>query len=146
MKNIQILTVTLLASALTLGAVTLPTAESKTQAKVKSISSTIASILHKRGLEEEASRSIAESFFQNNEELIAFMLENLKQGTTALSEDEILVYISTQALFRKNVELDSYSYLLSMTQQIRQRAPSKETMQELEKIAFQNSLFKGKVA
>lgn len=146
MKNIQILTVTLLASALTLGAVTLPSAESKTQAKVKSISSTIASILHKRGLEEEASRSIAESFFQNNEELIAFMLENLKQGTTALSEDEILAYISTQALFRKSVELDSYSYLLSMTQQIRQRAPSKETMQELEKIAFQNSLFKGKVA
>lgn len=146
MKNIQILTVTLLASALTLGAVTLPTAESKTQAKVKSISSTIASILHKRGLEEEASRSIAENFFQNNEELIAFMLENLKQGTTALSEDEILAYISTQALFRKSVELDSYSYLLSMTQQIRQRAPSKETMQELEKIAFQNSLFKGKVA
>lgn len=146
MKNIQILTITLLAGALTLGAVTLPSPQERVQTKVKSISSTIAGILHRRGLEEDSSQAIANNFLDNNEELFSFMLENLKQGTTALHEDEILDYISTQALFRKSVELDSYAYLVKMTQGIKQKPLGKETLQELEKIAFKNFLFKDKIA
>ena len=141
MKNIQFLTATLLATALTLGATNIALVEDKAQLKVNSISSVLAQILYERGLTEEASIKIANNFLTTNEQTFAYMLKNIENGSTVLAEAEILNYLSTQALHRKKAELDSYSYLVKMTHQITNRALSAQTLRELQNIATKNSFY-----
>ena len=141
MRNIRFLTATLLATALTLGASNTQLIEDDVQLKVNSISSLLAQMLQDRGLTEEASYKIANSFLNTDEHTFTYMLKNIEQGSSVLSEKEILVFLSTQALQRKTAELDSYSYLVNMTHRITNRALSSETLNELERIALKNSLY-----
>ena len=69
------------------------------------------------------------------------MLKNIESGSSVLNETEILDFLSTQALHRKKVELDSYSYLVNMTHQITNRALSAQTLSELQLIATKNSFY-----
>jgi len=141
MKNIQFLTATLLATALTLGASNVQLHEDKVQLKVNSISSVLAQILQDRGLTEEASYKIANNFLNTDEHTFTYMLKNIEQGSSVLNEKEILNYLSTQALHRKTAELDSYSYLVNMTHRITNRALDAHTLKELDLIATRNSLY-----
>lgn len=142
MIKIQILTATLLASALTLSAVTLTPTNQRNQAKSRTISSAVANILHKRGLEKNASEELAHNFFDDKEELLALMIKNIEYGCSDLDENSILEYLSTQALHRKSVQLDSYSALVNMAYQIKAQALSKKTLLELENIAAKNAIYK----
>ncbi len=141
MKNIQFLTATLLATALTLGATNVALVEDKAQLKVNSVSSVLAQILFERGLTQEASQKIASTFLTTDERTFSYMIKNIESGSSVLNETEILDFLSTQALHRKNVELDSYSYLVNMTHQITNRALSAQTLSELQLIATRNSFY-----
>lgn len=146
MNNIKILTATLLASTLTLSAFNVQTVQHKVQLKINSISLLVAKILQQRGIDEKASKDIANNFFQKNEILAGFMVQNLEQGSSIFNEKNILEYLSTQALYKKSFELDSYSALVSMAQSISGHDLSETILKELENIALINSLYKRAVA
>lgn len=142
MIKIRILSATLLASALTLSAITLTPIDERNQANSKSVSSAVANILHRRGLDKEASKKLVDKLFNNTEELVTLMIKNIETGCSTLNKNDILEYLSNQALHRKNVELHSYSALINMTHQIKGQALSKETLQELQNISAKNTLYK----
>ena len=97
--------------------------------------------MHKRGLEDNAAKEIAENYFTEDEELFALMLKNFENGCAIVSEEELMNYVSSMALQRKNIELDSYSSLVGMVHKIKNRALSKETLDELRQIATKNYFF-----
>jgi len=111
------------------------------QIKLNSVSASISSILHKRGLDEDAAQSITEAMIGDDEELFNAMLRNLENGCEVLTQNEILEYISTSALFKKEVKLDSYSFLINMVHQIKKESINKETLIELQSIAKKNSFY-----
>lgn len=146
MNNIKLLTATLLASAITLSAVPAPTLQHYSQLKIYSISSEVANILQKRGIDEDSSKKIASDFFTQNEIIVAYMVKNIENASSVLNEKEILEYLSTQALHKKTFRFDSYASLVSMAQKIYGHNLSESMLKELENIAVVNSLYLKAVA
>lgn len=141
-KNQNILSSVFLASSLTLTPVVTTSLTASTKFKLNSVSSSIAKNLHRRGIDEDASKKIANNIFNVNEELFALMLQNLKNGyNNKLSPNEILDFLSTQALMKKNVHLDSYSYLVNMVYQIKNQVLTKKDLKNLNTIATKNSFY-----
>ncbi|WP_321777665.1 hypothetical protein [Sulfurimonas sp.] len=140
-KNKTILSSVLLASALTLTPFTTTLLTASTQVQINSIINSIAANLHRRGIEEDASKKIAQRFFTIDEELFSLMLQNLKNSSLELNNEKILHYISTQALMQRNVKLDSYAYLVSMTQSIKGTILNKKDLKNLNSIAQKNSFY-----
>ena len=140
MKN-NFIKATVFITALILTPVTVSPLNANKQVKRNSVVSNIATILHKRGLDENAAQKISQNFVGENEELFALMLRNLENGCSKLTHNEILDYLSNSALFRKNVNLHDYSQLVSMFYQIKNEHSDKTTLQELENIATKNSLY-----
>ena len=142
MKNNQnILSSVLLASALTLTPLAVTTLSAKTQVKVNSLSNSIAKNLHRRGIDKDISIKIAGRAFRIDEELFALMLQNVENGCSTLSKNEILDYLSTQALMQKDIVLDSYSYLVNMMHNIKGEALSKDELNNLNLLAAKNSFY-----
>jgi hypothetical protein len=105
------------------------------------VTSKIASILHKRGLDEDAAKEISENFVNEDEELFALMLDNLLYSCDIVGKDEILEYLSRAALHRQNVHLDSYAQLVSMVSKIKQSVLDKNTLEQLNVVAKSNTYF-----
>lgn len=147
MNKNNFLTVALLASALTLGQATASPLKTTNQTKINTLSSSIASILHKRGIDEDAAQKISNEFVSKEDEnLFAIMLYNLENGCNVVNRDEILEHLSRAALHRQTIKLDSYSYLVSMVHKIRKKALNKETLLQLDSIATKNILFSRVIA
>ncbi len=141
MDKRNFISVTLLVSALAfnpLVAQQLNANITSSQIKLNTVSSSIASILHKRGLDEDAAQEISENLVDEKDELFALMMDNLLKECNSLSKDEILEYLSTEALFRHDVHFDSYTHLVSMVSKIKQRSLDKMTLTKLSAIAKQN--------
>lgn len=102
------------------------------------VSTSIAKVLHKRGLDEDAAKKISQEFVADDEELFASMMENLLNGCKDISKDELLTYLSNEALFRKSVNLESYDQLVAMASKIKQKALNEVTLRELQMIAKEN--------
>ena len=108
------------------------------QIKLNTVSSSIASILHKRGLDEDAAQEISNNFVDEEEELFALMINNLVNKCSSLSREEVLEYLSTAALYRQNVHFDSYAQLVNMVSKIKQKPLDEKTLTQLSAIAKQN--------
>jgi hypothetical protein len=141
MKNKDILYSVLIATALAINPLMAKSINLSSQNQTTSLSINVAKILQNRGLDDDAARVISEEFFADDEDLFHLMLKNLEHGCSVLSEDEILDYVSSIALQRKQLKLDSYSSLVNMLHSIKKIPPSKETLLELENIAMKNFLF-----
>jgi len=132
--------VTILISVLALNPLLAVEFQNNIQTKLKranQLSNTIASILHRRGLDEDAAKEISDSMMINgNEEDLMQMVENL---SLVLPHNEIMEYLSTMALHRKEIRLDSYDHLVSMASKIRKSALDKSTLKHLHAIAKVNS-------
>lgn len=142
MSKENILRITLFVSVLAFNPVVAETFKLKTNILTQNtttVKSSIAKILHKRGLDEEAAEEISENAVRD-EALFAEMLDNLLEGCESISKDEIMHYVSKEALFRKDVKLESYDYLVAMLSEIRQTSLDKQMLAELGKIAKENSL------
>ncbi len=140
-KNQNILSSVLLASTLTLTPVITTSLNANTHLKANSLSNSIAKNLHRRGIDRDASLKIANNLFNIDEELFALMLQNLEYSCDSLSKNAILDFLTNQALMQKNVQLDSYSYLVNMLYQIKQQAPTQDELKKMNTLAIKNSLF-----
>ena len=141
MSKENILRITLFVSVLAFNPVVAETFESKINIQSQqnnSVSATIANILHKRGLDEDAAKEISQKFVTEDEELFARMMENLLHGCKSISKDELLAYLSNEALYRKTVSLESYDHLVAMVSKIKQKSLDALTFKELQIIAKQN--------
>jgi Na+-transporting NADH:ubiquinone oxidoreductase subunit NqrC len=141
MDKRNLISVTLLISALAfnpLVAQQLNANTTNSQRQINTVSSSIASILYKRGLDEDAAREISNNLVDEEDELFAFMIDNLLNECKSVSKEEILEYLSTAALFRQDVHFDSYTHLVSMVSKIKQKSLDKKTLTKLSAIAKQN--------
>ncbi len=145
MDKRNFISVTLLVSALAfnpLVAQQLNTTITNSQINLNTVSSSIASILHKRGLDEDAAHEISNNLIDEEDELFALMIDNLVNNCSSLSKDEILEYLSTAALYRQNVHFDSYAHLVNMVSKIKKKSLSETTLAKLSTIAKENALQK----
>ena len=140
-KNQNILSLVLLASALTLTPIITTSLHAHSHIKVNTISNSIAKNLHRRGIDKDVSIKIANNIFIVDEELFTLMLQNLESDCNLLSKNDILNFLTTQALMQKAVELDSYSYLVNMVYQIKNQALSQKDLKNLNTLAIKNSFF-----
>ena len=147
MDKRNFISVTLLVSALAFNPLVAQQLNTNTSSQIErstTVSSSIASILHKRGLDEDAAQEISNNLVDNEEdERFALMIENLVNECSSLSKNEILEYMSTAALHRQNVHFDSYAHLVNMVSKIKQKSLDEKTLTKLSAIAKQNALLVG---
>lgn len=148
MKKTYIFYSVLVISALSINFIAeVPLNSSPTQTnRTNSLSFVVAKILYARGLESDAAIEISENFFKDSGEEFHVMLKNIVNRCSILSEDEIMNYISSLALQKKSIQLDSYSALVDMVQKIKNIAPSKAVLKELEIIASVNFTYSRQIA
>lgn len=145
MEKRNLIRVTLLISALAFNPLAAEQLHADTDSQIEqnAISSSIASILHKRGLDEDAARVISNKLVDEEDELFARMIENLVDECSSLSKEEVLEYLSTAALYRHSVRLDSYAQLVNMISKIKEKSLNEQTLKQLRTVAKRNSLIVG---
>lgn len=146
MKKHDFISITLIISGLALNplmATTVPQTVEQSQTNINTVSSSVASILHKRGIDEEAAQELSDNLLEEDEVLLALMIENLEDGCTMITREEVLEYLSTAVLHRQNIHFDSYDHLISMVSTVKQKALDEKTLKELNNVAKKNSLLLG---
>ncbi len=146
MKKQDILYSTLLAFILTLNPLSASTLKLSTQNQTNSLTLNIAKILHNRGLDDDAAHEISENFFLDNEEDFSMMLTNIENGCSIINRDELIEYLSSLILQRRDVDLSSYEFLVGMVHNIKKRALNSETLQELKNISSKNFIYSQHIA
>lgn len=143
MKKHDFISITLIISGLALSpvmATTVPQTVEQSQTNINTVSSSVASILHKRGIDEEVAQELSDNLLEEDEELLALMIQNLENGCNMVSREEVLEYLSTAVLHRQNVHFDSYDHLIGMVSNIKQKALDEKTLKELNGVAKKNRL------
>jgi len=143
MNKHNFISITLIISGLVLNPVMATTpsnAVAQSQTSINTVSSSVASILHKRGIDEETAQELSDNLLVEEEALLALMIQNLEDVCSIVSREEVLEYLSTAALFRQNVHFDSYDYLIAMVSNIKQKSLDETTLKQLKYIAKKNSL------
>lgn len=146
MKKHHFISITLIISGLALNplvANTTVNSVSQVQTTNHRISSSIASILYNRGIDEEAAEEMSNNLLEIDEALLAMMIQNLEDECGMVSREEVLEYLSTAALHRQNVRFDSYDNLIAMVSKIKQTSLDEDTLKQLKHIANKNSLLLG---
>lgn len=142
MKNNNILYTALVAASLTISPIlTSSLSATVRQNKQNNLSLNIAKKLYNRGIDNDAAHKITNEFFAGNEDLFAVLLGNLEYRCSALNKDEIMNYISSLALKRESINLDSYASLVNMLHRIKHQAPNKKVLKELKDVASINSAY-----
>jgi len=134
MNKQNLLTLTLIISGLTLNPVMAETAHHTViQNKTinKSITSSISTILHNRGLDEDAAEELAGNLVDEEDEMfLALMLQAL-EVKNIVSRDEVLEYLSTAALHREKLDLKKYDNLVGMVTNIKKQGLDVHTLRQL---------------
>jgi len=145
MDKRHLITLTLLLSALAFTPLVAQEGEQHytiAQVKPASVSDDVASILHEKGLDEDAAKSIARDLVSEDDARFTLMTENLLASCPTLQRDELMAYLSQEALHRQKVELNSYGQLVGMLTKIRQETPHRNVLQRLSHIAKLNEQIK----
>jgi len=139
--NQNILSLVLLTSSLTLSPLFASTINPQTKTQSNSLSNNIANNLYSRGIDRDASKKIAKRIFDEDNGVTDIMLTNLQNNYTTISKQEIINFLSTEALLSKNVDLSSYDYLVSMVYKIKNKPLSSKSLKELNYIAKKNYFY-----
>ena len=144
MNSQNILRITLFISVLAFNPAVAQTLSQRTLSalatqKQHGLGAEIAKHLEAKGLEAEAARTIGKSFLQKNHTQTAAMVTNIVHHNIATQED-VVAYLSDEALFRRSADLSDYDTLVRMATQIHQEKLSKEMLTRLQTVAQQNSL------
>ena len=134
MNKQNLLTLTLIISGLALNPVmadAVVNSATSTQTINHSISSSISSILYNRGLEEEAAESLASGVVDEEDEMFLSMLLQTLDGKNIVSRQEVLEYLSTEALHRRSVDFKTYDNLVGMVAKIKKYALDENTLHQL---------------
>ncbi len=140
MDKRNFISVTLLVSALAFNPLVAQQLNTNTSSQIQqsTVSSSIASILYKRGIDEDAAQKISNNLVDEEDELFALMIDNLLKTCSHINKEEVLEYLSTAALYRQNVHFDSYAQLVNMVSKIRQKPLDEKTLQQLSTTAKLN--------
>jgi len=141
MSKEYILRITLFVSVLAFNPAVAKTLKNTTNIQTQQdtrVSTSIANILHKRGLDEDVAEELSQNFVAEDEALFTAMVENLLQGCKSISKEALLTYLSDEALFRKSVDLKSYDTLVGLASKIQQKALDKVTLKKLQNVAKEN--------
>ena len=104
------------------------------------IAENIASALYKKGLEEKTAKKRARELVKGDERLFALMLNNLLNGCSDITREEVLEYLSTAALFRQDIALNSYDQLIGIYSKLKRSIPNEEVRKKLGAVAKRNAL------
>ncbi len=140
MDKRNIISVTLLVSALAFSPLVATELNTNTasQRQINSVSSSIAHILHKRGIDEDMAKEISKNLIDEEDELFAAMIDNLVNEYSSLTKEEVHEYLSTAALYRQRVDFDSYSHLINMVSKIKGKALNEQSLKQLSRVAKLN--------
>jgi len=140
MDKHNFISVTLLVSALAFNPLIATELNTNTtsQRQINSVSSSIAHILHKRGIDEDIAKEISKNLVDEEDELFAAKIDNLVNVYSSLSREEVFEHLSTVALYRQTVDLNSYSHLISMVSKIKGKALNEQSLQQLSRVAKLN--------
>jgi uncharacterized membrane protein YheB (UPF0754 family) len=139
MTTRTILTLTLLATTLTLSAAVPKEVRETTRQQTNSISKAIASVLYRRGIEEDKAIELSSALISTDEELFSLMLHNLI-FMTGLHKEEVLEYLGKQALNKKRVDLSSYASLVKISQSLTKEALAAKDLQNIKELSSKNEL------
>ena len=106
--------------------------------QINTINSKIASILHKRGLDEDVSYDLVKDLSSNNDNLEE-MLTNFLEIYQDINREEALDFLATSALYRKNIKLNSYDNLVHMASKIENKKLSSKDLDKITTITKINS-------
>ena len=109
-----------------------------TQTINHSITSSISSILYSRGLEEEAAVALASGVVDEEDEMFLSLLLQTLDSKNIVSTQEVLEYLSTEALHRRKVNFKSYDALVGMVSKIKKSVLDENTRKQLTYLAKVN--------
>ena len=138
MNKQNLLTLTLIISGLALNPVmaeVVVDSVASTQTINHSISSSISSILYKRGLEEETADALASGVVDEENEMFLTLLLQTLDEKNIVSRQEVLEYLSMEALHRRSVDFKSYDTLVGMVTKIKKCALDENTRKQLSYLA-----------
>ena len=141
MNKQNFITLTLIISGLALNPVmanAVLTTVSHSQNINHTVSSSISSLLHSRGLDKDIADEISENFVNEEDELLLAILMQDLDRQNIVSSKEVLEYLSTKALHRQNLDFYSYDHLVSMVTKIKQKSLDSKTLKQLQHIATSN--------
>ncbi len=133
----KILTLTLLATTLTLSAAVQVEARETIRQQTNSISNEIADILFKRGIDEDKALLLSRAVITTNEELFSLMLNNLI-NTTNINKNALLEYLSKEALYKRSVDLTSYASVIKISHSLQNKALTRQELQKLSDLVERN--------
>lgn len=142
MTTRQILSLTLLVTTLTLNAASTKEVILSTKQQSNSISTAIANILYKKGIEKDSALEITNTMICENEKLFSVMLKNYTIAMSA-NHNDVLNTLAQFALHSKKADLTSYSFLIKLTNYANIATIDKEILAILDKVSTNNSLLKG---
>ena len=138
MNKQNLLTLTLIISGLALNPVmadAVANSAASTQNINHSVSSNISSILYNRGLEEEAAEELASGVVDEEDEMFLSLLLQTLDSKNIVSRQEVLEYLSTEALHRRSVDFKSYDNIVGMVTKIKKCALDENTRNQLSYLA-----------
>ena len=139
MTTRKILTLTLLATTLTLGAAVPRELNRTVKQQSNSISNKIATTLYNRGIEMHKAQELSKNLIDVNEELFSFMLQTYA-NETGIHLDEIYHELGKLALSKKSVDFSSYSFLLKLSQTINKGQLTTAQLQLISNISTKNQI------
>lgn len=99
-----------------------------------SIVSSIAKILHNRGLEENAAERLASEVVNENESMLLAMMYGLETHDI-MTREEVLAYLSQAALHQQKFDFKSYDQLIGMVEKTKKKPIDDSTRTKLGKLA-----------
>ena len=141
MNKQNLLTLTLIISGLALNPVmadAVVNSAASTQNINHSVSSSISSILYNRGLEEETAEALAQGVVDEEDEMFLSLLLQTLDEKNIVSRQEVLEYLSTEALHRRKVDFKSYDALVGMVSKIKKSVLDENTRKQLTYLAKVN--------
>ena len=141
MHKQNLLTLTLIISGLALNPVmadAVVNSVASTQTINHSLSSTISSILYSRGLEEKTAEELAMGVIDEEDEMFLSLLLQTLDEKNIVSRQEVLEYLSTEALHRRKVDFKSYDTLVGMVSKIKKSVLDENTRKQLTYLAKVN--------
>lgn len=142
MSKQNFITVTLLVSALAFNPLTaaeLNANATSSQRQTNSVSTSIASVLHNRGLDEDAAYELSKDLI-DNDDMFEAMLSNLLNHYPNIKHEEILEQLSTLALYRQSVDLASYDHLVNLVSKIHSRVLTGHELNQLQAVSKLNQI------
>jgi hypothetical protein len=104
----------------------------------RSITSSIADVLQKRGIDEDAAVEMADqSIDEKDERSLAIMMQYL-ESQNIVTKEEVLAYLGQSALHKQKLNVKSYDHLLGMVAKIKEKPVDENTRTQLSQIAKYN--------